>query len=371
MRRNILKEYDVIVVGAGPAGATVSRKLAEQGLTVAMLEEHTIVGIPSHCWGLLPFTSKPEITEEILREMPADIILRKYDTIRIFAPSGKIAAEIAPEGGEYLVRRDAFDRELVKQAVNAGTQLILHIRVTGIIRDNGKVIGVTTNSEKLPQLFGQIVIGADGIHAVQKGIAKWEGFIKDKADKTFTAGVTFELAGARNMELNVKEWHTGAFCKRGFVGICPIDDFSCMTDFMKVADFEKVKTGNYALSERLRNAVPVRMTGWSHPSDLGVGLTRVVDEGLILIGSAANLIGIHAAILTGRYAANIVLEAIKANDVSAKKLEKYDEFFRTQTNPHGFIKSMPFYGLADKEIEQVLFDLIGKGEFTPLLPIPL
>jgi hypothetical protein len=173
------------------------------------------------------------------------------------------------------------------------------------------------------------------------------------------------------MELNVKEWHTGAFCKRGFVGICPIDSVSCMTDFMKVTDFEQVKTGNYALTERLRNAVPVRMTGWSHPSDLGVGLTKVIDNGLILVGSAANLIGIHAAILTGRNAAEVALEAIKANDVSAKKLDKYDNFFRTQTNPHGFIKSMPFYGLTDEEIEKVLFELVGKGEFTPLLPIPL
>ena len=366
-----MKEYDVIVVGAGPAGAEASRKLAEQGLNVVMIEEHTVVGIPSHCWGLLPFTSKPEITEEIIREMPADIILRKYDTVRIYAPSGKVAAEISPEGGEYLVRRDAFDRELVKQAVNAGTQLILHVRVTGIIRENGRAVGVTTNSEKLPQVFGKLVIAADGIHAVQKGIAKWEGFTKDKADKTFTAGVTFELAGARNMDLNVKEWHTGAFCRRGFVGICPINSTSCMTDFMKVADFEKVKSGNYMLSERLRNAVPVRMTGWSHPSDLGVGLTKVVDEGLILVGSAANLIGIHAAILTGRYAAEIVIEAIKENDVSVRKLENYDNLFRTQTNPSGFIKSMPFYGLADEDIEKLLFDLIGKGEFTPLLPIPL
>ena len=75
------------------------------------------------------------------------------------------------------------------------------------------------------------------------------------------------------MDVNVKEWHTGAFCKRGFVGICPIDGVSCMTDFMKVADFEKVKTGNYPLSERLRDSVPVRMTGY-HSSQSNLSRLR-------------------------------------------------------------------------------------------------
>lgn len=366
-----MNEYDVIVVGAGPAGSAAAKIVAERGLKAILLEEHTIVGVPEHCWGLLHRTTKPELYLEILKTMHKGVILREYRLERVFAPSGKVVQEIPVAGtADYLVRRDEFDRELARQAVNTGADMRLHTRVTGLLKQDGRVIGVTTNSNTMPTLYGKIVICADGIHAAQRGTPRWEGLIK--ADQTFTHGVTLELARVRDIEPDVLEWHTGTFIKRGWTGICPRDDVSCTIDFMSMAEFEQVKSGNYVLSRKLRDAIPVRMTGWSHPSDLGVGLPKVVEDGLIFVGSAAYLIGILPAIVSGRYAAEVAVEAIKEGDVTVKKLSKYEDLFKTLKSPTGFLDSPPFYKCSsDEAIENLLLELIGKGEFSPTLPIPL
>ena len=45
--------HDVIVVGAGPAGLCTALRAAEEGLDVLVLEEHTEVGVPTHCTGIV------------------------------------------------------------------------------------------------------------------------------------------------------------------------------------------------------------------------------------------------------------------------------------------------------------------------------
>jgi digeranylgeranylglycerophospholipid reductase len=364
-------EYDVIVVGAGPAGSAAAKIAAERGLEAILLEEHTLVGVPEHCWGLLHRTTRPELYEDIIKEMCQSVVLTEYRVERVFAPSGKVVQELSVAGtADYLVRRDEFDRELARQAVNAGADLRLNTRVTGLLKQDGRIIGVATNSNTVPTLYGKIVIGADGIHAAQKGTPRWEGLTR--ADQTFIGGITLELARVREIEPDVLEWHTGAFIKRGWTGICPRDDVSCTIDFMSMAEFERVKSGNYAISKKLRDAVPVRMTGWSHPSDLGIGLPKVVEDGLILAGSAAHLIGILPAIVSGRYAADVAVEAIKEDDVSVKKLSRYEDLFSTLKGPAGFLDSPPFYKCSsDEAIENLLIEMIERNEFPLTTPIPL
>ncbi|MBA7563197.1 hypothetical protein ES708_04850 [subsurface metagenome] len=298
------------------------------------------------------------------------VILREYRASRVFAPSGKMLKEVSLVGmADYLVRRDEFDRELARQAVNAGANLRLNCRVTGLLKEGGRVIGVTTNSTTMPNLYGKLVIGADGISAAQKGTPRWGGLTGDS--RTFTNGVTLELARVRDIEPDVHEYHTGAFIKRGWTGICPRDDVSCTIDFMSMVEFEKVKTGNYALSRKLRDAIPVRVTGWSHPADLGIGMNKLVEDGLILAGSAANFIGILQSILSGRYAGETAVKSIQDDDVSAKKLSKYEALCKTLASPCGFIDSVPFYELSDEVIENRIVEMVERDEFPLTLPLPI
>jgi digeranylgeranylglycerophospholipid reductase len=356
-----MAEYDVVVVGAGPGGSAAGKVLAEQGLDVIILEEHEVVGEPIHCSGIISATTRPEVIQEILASMPKYVLVTEYKAMRVFAPSGKMVQETSIAGtGACLVERDVFDREMARQAAIAGAELRLNTRVTGLLKKDGMTIGVTTSSSDLPNVYGKVVIAADGIRSVLKGIPKWTGLA---GEKKVLAGVSFDLAGVKDIDPNAHDLYIGAFNKMGWCGIAPRDDKSCMSFCTSMAEFEQIKAGKYLLSRKLKDAFPVRMTGWSHATDIGAGLPKVVDDGLMLIGSAANLNGILYAIVTGRYAAEVAIEAIKENDMTAKKLSKYEDMYKPLRHERGFVESNPFYNLTDEQIEKRLIDMIEKGEF--------
>lgn len=62
-----MNKYDVIVVGAGPAGCVAANAIAKRGVKIALLEEHQLAGIPSHYTGGISPVIIPELTQELLQ----------------------------------------------------------------------------------------------------------------------------------------------------------------------------------------------------------------------------------------------------------------------------------------------------------------
>jgi digeranylgeranylglycerophospholipid reductase len=360
-------EYDVIIVGAGPAGSSAAKTTAKRGFKTILIEEHPQIGVPTHCSGALAPVSRPDFQREVVESMDRRVILTKYKSMRVFAPSGKIVQEL-PWTWCYLVERSHLDRELASQAINAGADLLLHTRVSGLLKQNGRVIGVTTKSSAVPEVRGRIVIAADGIYAVERGIPQWEGLIK--TGRTFARGIGLELTRVRDINPEVCEFHAGAFIQKGFTTLWPRDEASCLTHFTSMAEFMHVKEGNYPISKKLRDAVPVRVTPYSHTSDLGTGLPKLVADGLILSGSAANWRGIMPAIASGRDAGEMAAEAIERNDVTVNKLSKYEEVCKRLVEK-GFLQAHLFYGRQDDDIEYLLTKLVEKNEGPFTMPRPV
>jgi hypothetical protein len=67
-------------------------------------------------------------------------------------------------------------------------------------------------------------------------------------------------------------------------------------------DLERIKKGNWLISRKIRDAVPLRMTGWTTVLGVGGGLPKYVKDALILTGSAAGFLGILSAVCSGRHA---------------------------------------------------------------------
>ncbi len=221
----------------------------------------------------------------------------------------------------------------------------------------------------MPEVKGKIVIAADGIYAAKRGISRWEGLTK--AGQTFTGGIGLELTRVRDIDPEVCEFHTGTFIQKGFTTLWPRDNMSCMTHFMSIDEFKQVKEDDYLISKKLRDAVPVRITPYSHVTDLGTGLPRLVADGLLLTGSSANWGGILPAIASGREAGEVAAEAIESDDITVNKLSKYEDICRRFVGERGYLQTYPFYGRPDFEIERLLTELVKNGDGPYTVPRPV
>jgi digeranylgeranylglycerophospholipid reductase len=293
---------------------------------------------------------------------------------RVFAPDGRLLQSEQSSSLHYLVDRALFDQELAKQVVRAGAKLVLGTRVTGLVKRDGRIIGVTTASRALPQVFGKVVIAADGIAGGVRGVARWEGLARD--DQTSVGGITMELTGVKDCD-HIGGLYTGAYLTKGWFSITPSGPESCVVQFMTLAEYRRVMEGNYFLSRVLKNAVPIRMDAWKQTSNLGVRFSEIAKDGLILTGSAANWRGTVISMVSGRYAGEVAAEAVQEGDVTAQKLGKFVDLYEKA----GLIKelyqhsswseSRPLGQCSDEEIEKRLTEMIERTglPYIPSAPV--
>ncbi|HUX93462.1 MAG TPA: NAD(P)/FAD-dependent oxidoreductase, partial [Ignavibacteriaceae bacterium] len=160
-------EYDVIVVGAGPAGSIAARYAAEGGASVIMLEKDRDVGYPVRCGEAISKAGVSEFITPDERWISAHI-----SKFALISPDGTEAVIEFGDAG-YVLERRIFDYELAKTAANAGAEIVTRAYVNGLLFENGKVSGVKYEYRgEQKELKAKIVIGADG---VESRIGRWAG----------------------------------------------------------------------------------------------------------------------------------------------------------------------------------------------------
>src|SRR3972149_6325320 len=161
------KEYDIIVVGAGPAGSMAARFAAEQRVSVLMLEKDRDVGYPVRCGEAV---NKKGVEEFIASN--DKWIAAKINKFSLNSPDGTEVIIAFQETG-YILERRIFDYELAKTASKAGAEILTRAYVNGLLFDNGKVSGVKYEFNGEPkEAKAKIVIAADG---VESRVGRWAG----------------------------------------------------------------------------------------------------------------------------------------------------------------------------------------------------
>lgn len=163
----VKNEYDIVVVGGGPAGSMAARYAAEQGVSVLLLEKDRDIGYPVRC---AEAVSKKGIEEFI----PSDdkFIAAKITKFSLTSPDGtEVVIPLEEEG--YVLERRIFDYELAKTAATAGVEILTRAYVHGLLFDQGIVSGVKFEYRgEEHQVKAKVVVGADG---VESRVGRWAG----------------------------------------------------------------------------------------------------------------------------------------------------------------------------------------------------
>ncbi|WP_431445467.1 NAD(P)/FAD-dependent oxidoreductase [Aeromicrobium sp.] len=164
-----MHEYDVVIVGARCAGSPLATMLAQAGLEVCIVDQ---ARFPSDTLSThLVQSHGVAILERLgIRDTLLDLGAVEIDHISLINDDVRIDGEAEPGDLPALcVRRVTLDDVLVKAAEAAGAEVRTSTRVTGMLRDDGRMVGVETGDGPIR---ARLVVGADGMRS---SVAEWVG----------------------------------------------------------------------------------------------------------------------------------------------------------------------------------------------------
>jgi len=155
----MVRIFDSIVVGAGPIGGYLSKRLNEHGHSVLLLEEHDEIGRPFQCAGLV----NPAAMETIGLEHS---ILTSIWGANIHSPSGRRVSIGNPEVPRtFSVCRKIFDEAVVMQSIATGTEILLSSKPVSASIEDGYVEVNIDGQNGHETIRCKLLCGADGAHS--------------------------------------------------------------------------------------------------------------------------------------------------------------------------------------------------------------
>ena len=151
--------YDVVIIGAGPVGGYLGWSMRKLGHSVLIIEEHSEIGRPFQCAGL--------VNPGAMKRVPMEhTVLTPIWGARINSPNGTTVDIGSPERVRtWSVCRKKFDEGVVRLAVESGANIILNSKPTNIvIEDNFAELSVDVDGT-IMQVRCALVCGCDGAHS--------------------------------------------------------------------------------------------------------------------------------------------------------------------------------------------------------------
>ena len=351
--------FDVVVVGGGPAGSSAAHMAAKSGCTVALIEKEKEIAQTVRTSGVtwISDIKKFGIPEEC------------YNPIKKFSfcspkNSVKISGEIAKAA--VLDVRKTY-RFLANRAKTSGSELFTSTNVTEVLKDDtGKCTGVIAKSDgKQIQFNSKVVIDASGFVSV---IAKELGYVTQW--KKFGAGAEFEVKTEKlehdNWWLMVGQEYSPA----GYAWIFPTSKDTARIGVgigKPDSDVDPTVRLNELLEKKLG---PIKDLGNIEKIEFHYGLIpndgvsrKTVYDNLILVGDSAGqanplvLEGIRYAIRFGEVAGQVAADAIKNGDTTEASLNPYEKEWKraieSKINSAGKVQNR-WVGLTDDEWDKEL-----------------
>jgi geranylgeranyl reductase family protein len=311
-------DFDVIVAGAGPAGATAALRLARGGVRVLMVERYPLPrqkpcggGISTRVLSRFPWLSGS------LVRIPTHPVSSLY----LEGPSGQVFRTQTRGAVVLMIRRVEFDHLLASLAIEAGARLLAPATIAQASQD---AHGVTLRTREGRELRARMVIAADGVNSViarRLGMNRGWPAARLALDMMEETPVT-ALRAAEPGTMAVFYGYGGA---PGYAYIFPKRDHVNVGIGYELPFFKaQVDVTPYDLQQRFVGDLCARglMDGESQrrhftPFLIPIGgpLRRTADGRVLLAGDAGGFVngfsaeGIYYAMVTGDLAAGAILAA--------------------------------------------------------------
>lgn len=336
------KHYDVLIIGAGPAGSTCATMLAQQGFSVGLVDKS---GFPRDkvCGDALSLdvvNQLPKVSPDLASEFHQLSTKMPSYGVTIGAPNEKTVQVPFYYQGEpdcgYLLPRYDFDNLLYQHAARYdAVDSFLESPVTHIAQ-SADGVQVSTRHE---ELRGTAIVGADGANSVVNrylGTNTMERSAHSAGLRVYYEGVQHFSEGQYIELYFFKDilpgylWVFPLTNNRANVGIGVLSSAINRHKLNLKAKIHELLTEHPSLKDRFANARALeKPKGMGLP--LGSKERQLSGAHFLLTGDAAGLIdpfsgeGIGNAIRSGRTAANRLAEAFREQDFSATFLRQYDQ----------------------------------------------
>jgi geranylgeranyl reductase family protein len=307
-------EFDVAIVGAGPAGSTAAHRLATAGVRVLLVDRSVFPrdkpcggGVTGRAARLLPFSIDP-VVEDVVDRVECGLRYRSRFSRRARAPVA------------YMTQRRLLDHFLLEQAAAAGAD-VRHGVVVADVREGG----LTVDGE---EVAARLVIGADGCNgasARQLGLA--DDIVHGVA---LEANYPYDARFAHAMVLEI------AVVRGGYGWIFPKGDHvnvgvggnesegpRLRSELRRMCEQYGVDPGAAAATRGYR--LPMRRPG-----------TRLARSTVAVIGDAAGLVdpfsgdGMYEAFLSAQLVAEAALDVLAGR---SDTLEPYEREVERRITP--------------------------------------
>lgn len=350
-----MKRYDLVVVGAGPAGSCAAASAARAGMRVALLERERL---PRHktCGGGIPMTIASSIRDLAPGAFVECVVRQMRLTWQFGDPA--LASIDAPDSDRdvaiWMVRRCVFDLALAERAARLGAELIEGVRVREVVEepDGVRVRGEASKGAGAWMARAEYVIGSDGANGV---VARCAGLRRSR-----TLAIAMEVEhphrwGEGRPELSPQVMHLDfGSVPYGYAWAFPkADHLNVGAGVLR--PLAGMGQRNAALRDDLRNAITNYMAAlgvdfdpsaaeWhAHPLPVWSGRERLHTRSgrILLAGDAAGLVnplfgdGILHAVRSGEIAGACVAEGA-ASEYTRRIHDRFARNFDAARRMAGF-----------------------------------
>ena len=358
--------YDIIVVGAGPAGNVAASRLSSMGFRVAVLDRRHEIG-DKLCTGI--------VGPECVKRFPPDPSHIRHEAVAatVVSPAGE-RYHIARERAQaFVLDRAAYVRSLADSATAAGAEYRLGHQVTSVDMSNGHVdVGTRSRSGRHRYRARLLVIGSGFGTPLLDMVGLRNGHRHDRM-----IGAQAEVEAP---DLESTEVYLGRTIAPGSFGwLVPLSDSRALVGTVSRERPDGEMEGflsSLQRSGKVRRVVkPLRR--WAVPLR---PLGKTYADRVLVVGDAAGFAkpttggGIYYALLSGEMAAQAADDAFQAEDLSARRLKDYQRRWKAVFGNElrtGYYARLLYEALGDRQIERLLGlcfeaqeDLIGAREFS-------